>query len=249
MPVAAAAGPDARRGTEPEPESEAARPWTEETGWADPAPDAPALHAQERPSREAALLGEAALVAAALIGAGTGRTPGEEAPPETDPVPPGPEEPAETAETAETAEAADAEEDFAAWDRTDDSFVPLLLSTAVQEEDGDGPAARFSREDEETWTGAPGTRTAEPAPSGLVTWQPSRRQPPGEGAPSGLGLPVGGLMCADVPYDPDLDEQDEEEGGQGEDDERKPAAVSAADLLVQDNGVWGAPDDTDNGFL
>ncbi|MFD8819263.1 hypothetical protein ACFV23_49255, partial [Streptomyces sp. NPDC059627] len=180
----------------------------------------------------------------------TGRT-RQEAAPDTEPPAPGPAEEA-PAEEALAAAATEAEEDFAAWDRTDGSFVPLLLSTAVEEE-ADGPAARFSREDEETWTGdagATGARSDATAPSsGLVTWQPSRRHPSGPGTPEGFGPPVGGLMCADVPYDPELDEQDGEDGGEGEDDERKPAAVSAADLLVQDNGVWGAPDDTDDGFL
>ncbi|MFD3583848.1 hypothetical protein [Streptomyces sp. NPDC058683] len=233
-PVAAAAGTDGRRGAEPEPRT--ARLPAAEAEWADTATGESPLDAQEPPYREAALLGEAALVAAAVIGGLAGRT-REEAPPEREPAAPGPEGPGAAAE---------AEEDFAAWDRTDGSFVPLLLSTAAEEE-GDGPAARFSREDEETWTGVTGARSGEPAPSGLVTWQPSRQQPSGTGTPDGFGLSASGLMCADVPYDPELDEQDDDE--EGEDGERKPAAVSAADLLVQDHGAWGEPDDTDNGFL
>ncbi|MER5525673.1 hypothetical protein ABT075_13835 [Streptomyces sp. NPDC002677] len=243
-PVAAAAGPDGRRGAEPEPRT--VRLPAAETEWADTATDESPLAPQEPPYREAALLGEAALVAAAVIGGLAGRT-REETPPEPEPAASGPGGPDPAPDPEGLGAAAEAEEDFAAWDRTDGSFVPLLLSTAAEEE-GDGPAARFSGEDEETWTGVPGARSAESAPSGLVTWQPSRQQPSGTGTPDGFGLSASGLMCADVPYDPELDEENDEDDEE-DDGERKPAAVSAADLLVQDHGAWGEPDDTDNGFL
>ncbi|MGW1874406.1 hypothetical protein [Streptomyces sp. NPDC001975] len=243
-PVAAAAGPDGRRGAEPEPRT--VRLPAAETEWADTATDESPLAPQEPPYREAALLGEAALVAAAVIGGLAGRT-REETPPEPEPAVSGPGGPDPAPDPEGLGAAAEAEEDFAAWDRTDGSFVPLLLSTAAEEE-GDGPAARFSGEDEETWTGVPGARSAESAPSGLVTWQPSRQQPSGTGTPDGFGLSASGLMCADVPYDPELDEENDEDDEE-DDGERKPAAVSAADLLVQDHGAWGEPDDTDNGFL
>jgi hypothetical protein len=185
-------------------------------------------------TREAALVAEAALLAeAALARRGRGQADREqEQELEEDPLP-------------EPPEGEGPGDDFAAWDSTEDSIVPMLRAAGpLEDEEGDGPLSRYSREDEETWTGA----AEADAPPSLAIWQPSWQGTEGTGSVHVDQFPMfGGMMCADVPYDPELEEQPEEDDEAAEADEEETAANrSAADLLVQEQSVWGATGDPDD---
>ncbi|WP_329138182.1 hypothetical protein OG552_29865 [Streptomyces sp. NBC_01476] len=180
--------------------------------------------------REAATAAEAALLAEAALARGRRPQSTGEQQPLAEPLPPVPA-------GEETGD------DFSAWDSAEDSIIPMLWATAAAEdEEGDGSLSRYSSEDEETWTGA-AAETGDPLP--LATWQPNRQGTAGTGSVRIDELIAsGGMMCADVPYDPELEEQPEED--EAEDNEETPATRSAADLLIQEQAAWGTVGDPDD---
>jgi hypothetical protein len=130
-------------------------------------------------------------------------------------------------------------DEFAAWDSAENSIVPMLWAVAPAEGDEvDVFASRYSREEAGMWGGDPG------APTALATWQPSRQGAAGAGTLR-LDDPAlsGGMLCADEPYDPEAAETSGPDGHAGPEDDETPGARSAADLLVQEQKVWGAADD------
>ncbi|WP_329457205.1 WXG100 family type VII secretion target [Streptomyces sp. NBC_01497] len=155
------------------------------------------------------------------------------------------------------------EEDTAAWDAEGESFTPQLWSVPAE----DGPEARtpgYAKADEGTWGDTAGPAAAgaviedEPA---LTAWKPSRAATAGgsgtsAGAKSTARTPGSGTVSAQVyrssgavqepPAEPEEEPQAPAGSGRSradkdkDKDEEEPEK-GIADLLVQDQGTWGAP--------
>jgi hypothetical protein len=157
----------------------------------------------------------------------------------------------------------DTAEDTSAWDIGSGSFVPLLWPLRGDEEERDETIPGYASADEGTWGDTESLPTAPAEPgrtlsaggnasvadssggSHLATWRPVHRSGAAAAGTAPSGADSWSLGCGDAPFDPDEDDQATEAQGTDEQDDAEEQAdkgdKSMADLLVQDESVWGAP--------
>jgi hypothetical protein len=157
----------------------------------------------------------------------------------------------------------DTAEDTSAWDIGSGSFVPLLWPLRGDEEERDETIPGYASADEGTWGDTESLPTAPAEPgrtlsaggnasvadssggSHLATWRPVHRSGAAAAGTAPSGADSWSLGCGDAPFDPDEDDQAAEARGTDEQDDAEEQAdkgdKSMADLLVQDESVWGAP--------